>query len=192
MKAKPIIITIISVVAVFAVAFGSFFLVDYLFSDEKPTTSSNSKENTDDTSSKDSQNDDEKVNEDKSSEKVVATENKKGKTLSVPIEITKNPGFMASFIEINYDNSVLEYTGYKKGDILKDYNFSEENGKILFVGCENQDIKKTGTIFYLQFKIKDKSATQTMLEFEDAQTIFANSSEKTVNITLNDIKISLK
>jgi len=82
-----------------------------------------------------------------------------GDSVFVPFEFKENPGIMASTISITYDSSVLEYVNYKKGNILKDYLFAEhpEKNIIRFVSCESTTRRKSGTLFTLEFKVKDKA-----------------------------------
>lgn len=82
-----------------------------------------------------------------------------GDEISIPIDISENPGIMAITISITYDSNSLEYIEFLKGKVLKDYTVADHPSKniIRFVSCEATDRMRNGTLLTLRFKVKDNA-----------------------------------
>lgn len=90
---------------------------------------------------------------------IASTAANTGDEISVPIEISENPGIMAITISVTYDSSALEYIEFLKGMVLKDYTVVDHPNKnlIRFVSCESTDKKRNGALITLRFKVKDNA-----------------------------------
>lgn len=82
-----------------------------------------------------------------------------GDEISIPIDISENPGIMATTISITYDSNSLEYIEFLKGTVLKDYTVADHPSKnmIRFVSCESANKRRNGTLITLRFKVKDNA-----------------------------------
>lgn len=82
-----------------------------------------------------------------------------GDEISIPIEISENPGIMATTISITYDSNSLEYIEFLKGKVLKDYTVVDHPSKniIRFVSCESTNKRRNGILLTLRFRVKDNA-----------------------------------
>lgn len=82
-----------------------------------------------------------------------------GDEISIPIDISENPGIMAITISITYNSNSLQYIEYLEGTILKDYTVADHPNKniIRFVSCESTDKPFNGNLLTLRFKVKDNA-----------------------------------
>ena len=120
---------------------------------------------------------------------VGTAETQKGSIVKVPVNISSNPGFMAALFNFKYDAANLKYLGYEKGDVLTDYEFTDDNGTLKFLCCENNDVKKDGLLFNIKFEVlKGSSETDIKLTVED----IVNFNEESVKVTAKSGKITAK
>ena len=201
MKKKIIIISAIAIVVIAAII-GSIFLLGSLFKDDsgkKPSDGSSegssitasADEGNGDTASSDKTDSADKnsASSEKAELSVGKVSGKKGKIVKVPVEISNNPGFMASLLSFKYDNTAIKYVGYEKGNVLTDYEFADKDGVLKFLGLENKDVNKNGLLFNLKFEIlKDGADANIELVVED----IVNYDEQSVAATITSGKISEK
>ena len=122
---------------------------------------------------------------------VESVEAKVGEKVKVPVTLKDNPGIMAMELTFKYDTASLKYTGYEKGDVLSDYEFADKNDTIKFVNLENNDVKKDGTLFYLEFEVLKGAKTSDILfaiGFDD----ITNYNEQLFKFTVNNGTVTIK
>ena len=120
---------------------------------------------------------------------VGSAEGSKGDIVKIPVKISNNPGFMASLMSFKYDNNVLEYIGYEKGDFLEDYEFSNKEGVLKFLGLEENDVSDNGLLFNLKFEIiADSGKSDIKLEIDDV----INYNEQIIKTANENGKITVK
>ena len=105
---------------------------------------------------------------------------KSGSKVKVPVYVSNNKGFMGLLAKFKYDTTALKYTGYKKGEVLTDYDVSVKDNTIGLISVENGDVKKDGIIIYLEFEVLAKASTTTPIEVIVGEGDLGNSSEKLV------------
>ena len=83
----------------------------------------------------------------------------KGKTVSVPVKITNNPGVNAMRVTLNYDRTALELTAVENGDVFVELEevYLESERPIIITTNALSDTFKTGTAFTLKFKVRNDS-----------------------------------
>lgn len=116
----------------------------------------------------------------------------KGDTVKVPVEISGNPGIMAFLLEFNYDKDALEYTGYKEGNFLTGYDVNATEGTVKFLNLEDKDVKKDGTLIYLEFKILDDSKSESEIELVIGENSICNYNEETIDVAAVNGKVKIK
>lgn len=182
MKKKIIIISAIAVVVIGAII-GSTVLLVSLFSAEKNATSSVQEvSGSEDTYAE--QKGDAKFT-------VGTASGAKGDIVKIPVSIDNNPGFIASLMNFQYDNTVVKYIGYEKGDFLTDYEFADNNGVLKFLNLEegDKDVKNNGLLFNIKFEIlKDSAETDIKLNIEDV----INYDEQNIKTAVTNGKITAK
>lgn len=120
---------------------------------------------------------------------VGTAEGKKGSIVKVPVEISNNPGFMAAMFNFKYDNTVVKYLGYEKGEVLTDYQFVDDKGTLKFLCLENGDVATNGVLFYVKFEVLKGSAESDIeLTVDDV----VNYNEKSIKTTAENGKITVK
>ena len=77
-----------------------------------------------------------------------------GDSVIFNIDIADNPGIMALTITLHYDPEVLEYETYYAGKLKKD-TFAPHDGYVSIVYCGSGNFKGNGTLYSVQFKVKD-------------------------------------
>lgn len=80
---------------------------------------------------------------------------KPGESITVPINLSSNSGFMYMKIRVVYDESNLELTGITKGDVSAT-SFSTEGNAMLWDGTGN--LTGTGVLAYASFTVKNSAA----------------------------------
>ena len=123
---------------------------------------------------------------------VESVEGKVGDTIKVPVRVYKNPGVMGYFLNFEYDDSVLTYVEYEKGDFLTNYEFSTYNGVLSFVNVENKDVDENGVLFYLKFRIKETDKNETEIKLNLTGEEAANSQEKWVKFEGENGTVTIK
>lgn len=85
-----------------------------------------------------------------------------GDTIVVDISISENPGIMAMTFTVAYDKDIFTFKEYRKG-ILSDYLVVDhpDKGYVSFVNCESRNNLKNGTIFAVDFIVKDNAQVGT-------------------------------
>lgn len=119
---------------------------------------------------------------------VGSVEGSKGDIVKVPVEISNNPGIGAEMFTFTYDSTAVKYIGYEKGDVLSDYEFSDNNGTLKFLGLEDGDVDKNGTMFTLKFEILDKKGSDIEITVND----IINYDEQSIENTAKGGKIKVK
>ncbi len=116
----------------------------------------------------------------------------RGKTISVPVNISNNPGIMASALKIEYDSQKLTYIGYDEGEVFENYLFKEEKDGILFSNIENKNSTKNGVMFYLKFKVKDNAQLgDSDIKVNATDESFVNFDEEFVKVSAGQAKITI-
>ncbi len=120
---------------------------------------------------------------------VGSAEGSKGDIVKVPVKISNNPGFVASLMGFKYDTKILKYIGYEKGEFLEDYEFSDKDGVLKFLGLEDADVSDNGLLFNLKFEIvADSGESDIKLEIEDV----INYDEQIIKTAAENGKITVK
>lgn len=180
MKKKIIIISAIAVVVIGAIIGSTVLLVSLFSADKNDTSSVEQVDNKD-------------YAEQKGDAKftVGTASGAKGDIVKIPVSIDNNPGFIASLMNFQYDNTVVKYIGYEKGDFLTDYEFADNNGVLKFLNLEegNEDVKNNGLLFNIKFEIlKDSAETDIKLNIEDV----INYDEQNIKTAVTNGKITAK
>ncbi len=115
-----------------------------------------------------------------------------GDKVTVPIYVSNNKGFMGLMAKFEYDTSVLKYTGFKKGDVLTDYEVPTKDGVIGLQSVENGDVKKDGVIIYLQFDVIAKNPTTTQIDVVIGDHDVGNYSMQYVKTDTIDGSVTIK
>lgn len=116
----------------------------------------------------------------------------RGKTISVPVNISNNPGIMASALKIEYDSQKLTYIGYDEGEVFENYLFKEEKDGLLFSNIENKNSTKNGVMFYLKFKVKDNAQLgDSDIKVNATDESFVNFDEEFVKVSAGQAKITI-
>ncbi len=114
---------------------------------------------------------------------VIAIENveaEAGKTVRVPITITDNPGFMGMLLQLQYDSDVLEYINIEQNGLFTDCDASDANGVVTLVDLENGDITGSGTLVYVNFKVKKGASGTSDLTLNIDENGVCNYEEKVI------------
>ena len=123
---------------------------------------------------------------------VESVSGKKGKTVTVPVSIKGNPGFMTMLLSMDYDTEVLKYKGYQKSDFLTDYEFSDIDGTLRFLTLEDTDINKNGVFVNIVFEILDDKVSETKITFNTDENQIANSAQKFVTAEFENGVVKIK
>lgn len=116
----------------------------------------------------------------------------KGKIVKVPVSIAKNPGIMAMIFDIEYDSSLLKYSGYSEGNVLSDYEFSEGTDKITFLNVEQKNITKNGNLFFIEFEILSNKAQDCEIKLTVKDDSFCNYDEQLIKVESKNGKVTIK
>lgn len=120
--------------------------------------------------------------------KVSSAEGEKDAIVKVSVDVSENPGFIATLMSISYDEENLKYVGYEKADILSGYEVSNDHGTVAVLAENDVDVKDNGTLFNLKFKIiGDKES-----EIKIASAEFVNYDEQDVPVNIENGKIAVK
>lgn len=164
---------------------------------EKPDTSSKNQSST--TSKKDENKNIKEsvekveINKDSPSLTVDDIETTAGKTIKVPFYLNENPGIMTCAIEILYNSDKLTYIGYDEGKVFSNYTFYEKNDSLWFHNLENNDTKKTGVMFYLNFKVKEDAVLgDTEIKINITDESFVNFDEEFVKFKGGNSVVTIK
>jgi len=120
------------------------------------------------------------------------TSAKVGETVKVPVKVTKNPGFMAFIINFEYDTKALKYKKYSAGDVLTNYEIEDKDGVIKFMSVENGDVKKDGTLVYLEFEVLKGASGKSEIKVNVPEKSVANYNEQFVNIASQNGYVEIK
>lgn len=116
-----------------------------------------------------------------------------GKTVKIPVNFKNNPGAMGFFIEFEYDANVLEYLSTDKGELLTDCTAAEAgSGKLKLVSVEDGDVKKDGTLAYLNFKIKDGASGKAEIKAICGENSVCNYDEKAISVKTENGTVTVK
>lgn len=116
-----------------------------------------------------------------------------GKTVKIPVNFKNNPGAMGFFIEFEYDANVLEYLSTDKGELLTDCEVAKaEDGKLKLVSVEDSDVKKDGTLAYLNFKIKDGASGSSEIKAICGENSVCNYDEKAISVKTENGTVTVK
>lgn len=119
-------------------------------------------------------------------------EAEKGTKIRVPVKISGNPGFMACMLELDYDSSSLKYVTYYKGDFLTDYTFEDNDGVLKFIGVEDADVTKDGTLFELEFEVLKDAKDSEISPVDGDNTALCNFDEEKLSVKTSGGKITVK
>ncbi len=88
-----------------------------------------------------------------------------GETVSVPVYLNNNPGFMGFSIMIDYDDSVLTPLSVNAGDMLNGGTIDDSiggalaSGKLKITYYADQNIYEDGTMFTVDFAVNENAPT---------------------------------
>ncbi len=131
----------------------------------------------------------------KEEDKIIASSS--DKEITVPIKITKNPGFYASNLILRYDTDAFDLVALKNGDICENCSSNLKDG-ILYslitseLKAGSVDVTKTGTLANLVLKPKAGIKTGTYKIHILSDSNFANLNESFVKVTLKTYDIEIK
>lgn len=120
---------------------------------------------------------------------------KPGDEISIPLELSKNPGFNVADITVEYDVDNLLFVDAKCNNKFNITTPDDINGKvrcILDYSDSTKDIKDTGEVITLKFKVKDKAepGEYTLIVSNDSK--FASIEEKMVECKFKESKFVIK
>ena len=78
-----------------------------------------------------------------------------GKTFTVPVKITDNPGFTACILEADYDKDALELTSITNGDMATSLAANDIATGTANITSDSSITKESGTLFNYTFKVKE-------------------------------------
>lgn len=78
-----------------------------------------------------------------------------GKTFTVPVNISDNPGFTACILEADYDKDALELTSITNGDVASSLAANDIATGTANITSDTSITKESGTLFNYTFKVKD-------------------------------------
>ncbi|WP_243129503.1 X2-like carbohydrate binding domain-containing protein, partial [Clostridium sp. HBUAS56017] len=127
---------------------------------------------------------------------------KVGETFNVPVLIKNIPtgGILSASLNLNYDTSVLECTGYEFGSIIPSKGDADGNiipaSKFIGIGYmpigkANAEIKEEGVFVTLKFKVKDTAAKGETAITEFRKTTLLDTNKKRVPVTVQFGKINI-
>ena len=124
---------------------------------------------------------------------IASVSGKPGDTVTVPVKINENPGFMAFLFSVKYDSSVLEYDSCKDGDLLGDLMLNPQDGIVGVNAISDSDIEGDGTLFNLVFKIKDGAkAGKYDITLNVGKDNMANYNEEAIVPTVTNGSVTVK
>ncbi len=100
-----------------------------------------------------------------------------GDEISIPIDISENPGIMAITISITYNSKSLQFIEFLEGKVIKDYTVVDHPDKniIRFVSCESTNRRRNDTLITLRFKVKDNAEWEfSKIDIKYSQGDFCN------------------
>lgn len=105
-----------------------------------------------------------------------------GKTVSVPITLSQNPGVNAAQLFFEYDASVLTYDGCENGDIFDECLDNDTGGTVAVIIQSSgiEDVTASGTLLTLNFTVKDSAAKGTYTIRVSDNSMFCNADEQIV------------
>lgn len=115
----------------------------------------------------------------------------KGDVVSVPVKISGNPGFMAMMVDFEYDKDALKYIGYDEGNVISNYQFAEDEGKVKMLNLEDADTKKNGTLLSLKFEILTDNSQDSEVKVVAGDDSVCNSQEELIKVKTKNGKITL-
>ena len=94
-----------------------------------------------------------------------------GKEIQIPVSLVNNPGIASFQLDVQYDASILEWTGLEKASIGGTWD-AAVGESILWIDAD--DYTGNGVIFTLTFKVKDdaETGTTTVTVTYDADNVF--------------------
>lgn len=125
---------------------------------------------------------------------IISAESVSGKTgdiVTVKINITNNPGIVATMLKVSYDSKMIELIEAKNGDVFKSSAFLA--GKNLTAvpyvltwedSLLSTNISKDGTLATLKFRISDNAVGKTAIKI----TVDEGS---TFNVDLNSVSFNV-
>lgn len=81
-----------------------------------------------------------------------------GKSFTVPVKITDNPGFTACILEADYDKEALELTSITNGDVATSLAANDIVTGTANITSDSSITKESGTLFNYTFKVKEGAA----------------------------------
>ena len=115
-----------------------------------------------------------------------------GKTVEVPITISKNPGIVAGQLYVKYDTSALSYLGYEDRTMnVEEISAIDNEIRCVIFSPEMDDSHENGNLIVLKFKIND-NAKSGEYNIEVIKNEFCNFEETLVYPTITNGKITVK
>ena len=122
---------------------------------------------------------------------------KQGDTITLDVNMSKNPGLVTMTIKVTYDTNVLQLTSVSDPKLLVGSQLNTTYGSPYTIswvdGSATANNTKTGKIASFTFKIKDNAkvgATNVNLQFVDS--FDTNYSENTFTVTSGKITVNCK
>ena len=113
----------------------------------------------------------------------IVTENmqaERGETVTIPVSVENNPGFMGFVINVDYDSRYLEPAGVEKGAALSgtfDDNTGINVGAFEVLWSGTSDMVADDKLFELKFRVKERApggSTVVNLSYNQADTFNEN------------------
>ena len=109
-------------------------------------------------------------------------------TVSVPVNVTNNPGICTMKVKVAYDTSVLTLTAINKGDLSSDMTNNKDTGVILLNASE--DVTGDGLLATLVFSIVEGAASGTYpLTLSDGGTVNFDEVKGTATLVNGSVTI---
>ena len=120
----------------------------------------------------------------------------KGDTIKIPVIIEQNSGFSYGIVRVGYDVNSLDFVSVTAGDVTQDITVGTlevENGKINVLICMNDtEVRKNGTLFYLEFTVKENAVSGVIDIYYDPNNDFADKNGDRVFFNFEDVNVTVR
>ena len=118
----------------------------------------------------------------------------RGDTVRIAVVIEHNSGFSYGVIRINYDKDSLSFVGVSAGDVTEDITMgSLTEGQISLLVCPaDNETRKNGTLFYLEFTVKENAESSYLDIYYNPQSDFSDKEGNRLFFNLEGVTIAVK
>lgn len=117
-----------------------------------------------------------------------------GDTVRIPVIIDYNSGFSYGVVRISYNSEYFEFMGIEAGIITNDITVgTPANGEIRVLICpEDATSRNSGTLFYMEFKVKENAETDLINIYYDPQNDFSDKNGDRVFFNFKGVDLKVK